>query len=86
MARFYREKEIHGVKVIYVENFKTRVVKKIYVGVRGIWMLLPDGRVGYNDAEFFKRLYSGIQKRDVCNPEGGFPQDHSGAEATRGPK
>jgi hypothetical protein len=63
--RLYREKEVHGVKVLYIDNNKTRVAKKVYLEGRGAWVLLPDGRIGHNDVEFFKWAYVGTQRRDV---------------------
>lgn len=67
--RFYRQKEVHDVKVIYIENSKARVTQKIYTTGRYVWALLPDGRIGCNDAEFFKWASVGTQQRDVLAAE-----------------
>ena len=69
MGSIYRQKEVHGVKVIYVQKNKTRSASKAYISYRGTWLLLPDGSVGYSDVEFFKYAYVGIQRRDVAAAE-----------------
>lgn len=71
MGRSYysTHKEIHGVTVIYIENYKARVATKAVLANRGAWLLLPDGRVGHNDTEFFKWASIGVQKRDVMAAE-----------------
>lgn len=65
MGRLYREKEIHGVKILYIESHKTRVCTRAYADGRGVWLLLPDGRIGYNNIEFFKWAHVGTQPSDV---------------------
>jgi hypothetical protein len=44
-----------GVEIVYIRDHVARKVSAIVPGGgRGVWALLLDGRVGTNDAEFFK--------------------------------
>lgn len=61
----HREKTVHGVSVIYIEPSKTRLAKKAFIDGRTTWLLLPNGRVGCDDQEFFKWATVGTQQRDV---------------------
>jgi hypothetical protein len=47
-------RNIFGVEVIYVPAHRARKVVSVITGYRSTWMLLPDGRVGTNDVNFFK--------------------------------
>lgn len=50
--------EAFGVKIIYVRDHATRTATSVLTGGRNVWMLLPDGRVGTNDADFFRWAFS----------------------------
>lgn len=50
-------RKIFDVEVVYIRDYVARKVVSIVVGGRGVWALLPDGRVGTNDADFFNRAY-----------------------------
>lgn len=45
---------ILGVEIIFIRGEVARKVTNIVPCNRGVWALLPDGRVGYSDASFFK--------------------------------
>lgn len=45
---------ILGVQVIYIRDYVARKVVSVVVGGRAVWALLPDGRVGTNDADLFR--------------------------------
>lgn len=46
--------QVLGVEIVYIRDHVARKVTSIVPGGRGVWALLPDGKVGTNDAEFFR--------------------------------
>lgn len=58
-------REVFGVQIIYIRDYIARKAVAIVPGGSSVWALLPDGRVGCNDADFFRRWYGKGSKSEV---------------------
>jgi len=58
-------RQLFGVEVIYIRDHIARKAVSIITGGRAVWALLPDGRVGTNDVDFFRRYYGQGSRAEV---------------------
>lgn len=58
-------REAFGVQIIYIRDYVARKVVSIVPGGGAVWALLPDGRVGTNNADFFRRWYGKGSQSEV---------------------
>lgn len=58
-------RKVFDVEVVYIRDYVARKVVSVVVGGRGVWALLPDGRVGTNDGDFFRRAYGHGTRAEV---------------------